>query len=413
MHHLPTIDHVDVQGKTVLVRADLNVPIKEGKILDASRVERVVPTIAELMRKGARVVLLSHFGRPEGKVVPSLTLRPIVQILSQTLKQNVSFANDCIGENARTTIASLKPGEVCLLENLRFEAGEEKNDPLFSEKLARLGDIYINDGFSVSHRAHASVEGITHFLPSYAGRLMQEEVEALQQSLEHPQRPILACVAGSKISTKLELLKNLVSKVDYLVLGGGIANTFLLARGIPVGASLVEKEMLPLAQHIEEEARKKGCTLVLPMDVVVAMEHENALFHQETRLNDIQTNQKIFDLGPSSCQLIKNLLKEVKTVVWNGPLGVFEHPPFDTGTTDIALEIARLTREGKLFSIAGGGETVAALNSSGSGKDFSYLSTAGGAFLEWLEGKTLPGVAALFDASRITSKEENKIKEPA
>ncbi|GAO98237.1 phosphoglycerate kinase [Caedimonas varicaedens] len=413
MHHLPTIDHVDVQGKTVLVRADLNVPIKEGKILDTSRVERVVPTVAELMRKGASVVLLSHFGRPEGKVVPSLTLRPIVQVLSQALKQEVFFANDCIGESARTTITSLKPGEVCLLENLRFEAGEEKNDSLFSEKLSRLGDIYINDGFSVSHRAHASVEGITHFLPSYAGRLMQEEVEALQQSLEHPQRPILACVAGSKISTKLELLKNLVSKVDYLVLGGGIANTFLLARGIPVGASLVEKEMLPLAQNIEEEARKKGCTLVLPIDVVVAMEHEDALFHQETGLNDIQTNQKIFDLGPSSCQLIKNLLKEVKTVVWNGPLGVFEQPPFDTGTTDIAMEVARLTREGKIFSIAGGGETVAALNSSGSGKDFSYLSTAGGAFLEWLEGKTLPGVAALFDASRITSKEENKIKEPA
>lgn len=412
MQNLPTLDDVYVQGKTVLVRADLNVPMKEGKILDSSRLERLLPTLEELLQKGAKVVVLSHFGRPDGKAVPQLTLRPLAEALAHALNQHVFFAGDSIGEHAHATVSSLKAGEICLLENLRFDPREEKNDPALAAKLAQLGDIYMNDGFSVSHRAHASVEGITRFLPSYAGRLMREEVAALQQSLDHPQKPILACVAGSKISTKLDLLKNLASKMDYLVLGGGIANTFLLARGISVGSSLVEKTMTSLAQEIEEEAQKQGCTIVLPLDVVVAMEHGTSLFHQTLGLDDIQSNQKIFDIGPESRRFIKDLLKQVKTVIWNGPLGVFERPPFDEGTSDIALEVARLTRQGHLFSIAGGGETVAALNSSGAGKDFSYLSTAGGAFLEWLEGKTLPGVKALFDASRVTSKAVNRTSPP-
>ena len=409
MLYLPTLDHAEVQGKRVLVRLDLNVPMKEGKILEASRLERVLPTLRELLQKQAKVILLSHFGRPQGKVDPSLSLRPVAAALSALLGQPVLFAEDFLEEATQAQVTALKPGEVLLLENLRFAAEEEKNDARFSEKLATLGDLYVNDGFSVSHRAHASVEGITHFLPSYGGRLMEEEVEALQKSLEHPQKPVLACVAGSKISTKLTLLKNLISKVDYLVLGGGIANTFLLSQGIHVGASLVEEKLVSLAKEIQEEAHKQECTLVLPLDVVVAIDYENTLFHQVVGLNDIQGNQKIFDIGPLSRAFIKDLLKQVKTVIWNGPLGVFEYPPFDEGTTEVAREVARLTREGQLFSIAGGGETVAALSQSGAAQGFSYLSTAGGAFLEWLEGKSLPGVKALFEASLRTTKAENKM----
>ncbi len=408
-----TLDQAHVKGKTVLVRADLNVPMKEGEILDESRIQRLLPTFKELLSKDAKIVILSHLGRPNGKVVPSLSLSSLIKPLTHALNQSIFFSSDAIGSSAQEKVSSLKPGEVCLLENLRFYSGEESNDPLFAQAIAQMGDLYVNDAFSVSHRAHASVESITRFLPSYAGRLMQEEIEALQKALECPQKPVLACVGGSKISTKLELLKNLVPKVSYLVLAGGIANTFLLGRGIIVGASLVEKDMVALAHEIEEEALKNECTIVLPLDVNVTMEHDNTLLNQVLGVNEIQTNQKIFDLGPLSRNFIKDLLKQVKTVVWNGPLGVFEKPPFDEATTDIALKVADLTRTGKLFSIAGGGETVAALNSSGAGKDFSYLSTAGGAFLEWLEGKTLPGLRALFEATQVTRSAENKTRAPA
>lgn len=405
---LPTLDNVQVQGKVVLVRIDLNIPMYEGKILDYARVERIIPTLRELLHHQAKVVVLSHFGRPKGKARPDMTLKPLAEVLSRLLNHEVVFTQECTSLQTRSLISSLKNGDIAMLENLRFNPGEESNNLNFAQELAQLGDLYVNDSFSVSHRAHASVEGITHYLPSYAGRLMEEEIQALERTLGTPQRPIAAFVAGSKISTKLSLLKNLISKVDYLILGGGIANTFLLARGIAVGSSLVEESMTGAAQEIEEAARKHNCTLVLPQDVMVAMEHEASLYHQVMSLDDIQSNQKIYDIGPETQNYLKDLLQQVKTVVWNGPLGVFEQPPFDTGTNEVALAAASLTQQGKLFTIAGGGETVAALNASGAGQHFSYLSTAGGAFLEWLEGKTLPGVKALLEATQVNKTADSK-----
>ena len=405
---LPTLDTIQVQGKTVLVRVDLNIPMHDGKILDYARVERIIPTLRELLHHQAKVVVLSHFGRPKGQIVPSMSLKPLAEVLSKLLNHEVVFASDCISPQTHRLIASLKNGDIAMLENLRFKSGEEDNDPDFAKGLSQLGDLYVNDSFSVSHRAHASVDAITHYLPSYAGRLMEEELQALERTLGNPQRPMAAFVAGSKISTKLFLLKNLISKVDYLILGGGIANTFLLARGISVGSSLVEESMVAAAQDIEEAARAHNCTLVLPQDVMVAMEHGTSLSHQVTGLDDIGSHQKIYDIGPETQKYLKDLLQHVKTVVWNGPLGVFEKSPFDTGTNEVAMAAASLTQQGKLFTIAGGGETVAALNASGAGQNFSYLSTAGGAFLEWLEGKTLPGVKALLEATQVNKEADSK-----
>ena len=405
---LPTLDNINVQGKTVLVRVDLNIPMHEDKILDYARVERIIPTLRELLHHQAKVVVMSHFGRPQGKVVSHMTLKPLAEVLSKLLNHEVIFAQDCLSAQTQTLVASLKNGDIAMLENLRFNAGEEENDQAFAKQLAQLGDIYVNDSFSVSHRAHASVEGITHYLPSYAGRLMEEEIQALERTLTVPQRPMAAIVAGSKISTKLELLTNLISKVDYVILGGGIANTFLLARGIAVGSSLVEKSMITAAQEIDKYAKAIDCTLVLPQDVVVATEQGTSLSHQVMSLEDIQPHQKIYDIGPQTRNYLKDLLQEIKTVVWNGPLGLFEQSPFDEGTNEVALEAASLTQQGKLFTIAGGGETIAALNASGAGQHFSYLSTAGGAFLEWLEGKSLPGVKALVKAKQVNKDAESK-----
>ena len=409
----PTLDHAFVANKRVLVRADLNLPLKDGKILDLSRLERLLPTVRELMEKKAKIILLSHFGRPQGQRVEAYSLRPIAEALSSLLGQSVLFAEDCLGEAAQATLDALQGGQVALFENLRFYPEEEANDSVFAQRLARFGDLYVNDAFSVSHRAHGSVEAITHFLPSYGGRLMCEEITALHHTLDEPTKPVLAFVAGSKVSTKLALLKTLSSRVDYLVLGGGIANTFLFARDIFMGSSLVEESMASVARDIEEHARLNDCTVVLPLDAVVAMDHEGSRFHQTLTLDNLQSGQKIFDVGPESRRLIKNLLTQVKTVVWNGPLGVFEEPPFHEGTQEIALEVARLTQAGQLFSIAGGGETVAALNMAGAGQHFSYLSTAGGAFLEWLEGKILPGVQALLNNASSVINAEKRIKAPA
>ena len=394
-----TIDSVDMSGKRVLVRVDLNVPMKNGKVTDATRIERAAPTIKELAAKGAKVIVLSHFGRPDGKRVPEMTLRPLVEPLEKALGKPVAFAEDCIGPLAEDSVRNMKPGDVLLLENLRFHKEEEANDAGFIDKLSRLGDVYVNDAFSTAHRAHASTEGLANRLPAVAGRLMQGELEALDKALGNPKRPVCAIVGGAKVSTKLELLGHLVGKVDKLIIGGGMANTFMHAQGINVGKSLCEKDLASMALDILEKAKAAKCKVLLPVDVMVAGEFKANAAHLVVDASACPDDQMILDIGPKSIALYQQELADCATVVWNGPLGAFEIKPFDTGTVALALEVARLTGTGKLLSVAGGGDTVAALAAAGVEEKFSYVSTAGGAFLEWMEGKTLPGVAALIRAA--------------
>ena len=399
MSDFKTIDSERVSGKRVLVRVDLNVPMKNGKVTDATRIERAAPTLKELAEKGAKVIVLSHFGRPDGKRVPEMSLRPLVEPLARALGKPVAFAEDCIGEQAETAVRDLKPGDVLLLENLRFHKEEEKNDAAFVDKLAALGDIYVNDAFSAAHRAHASTEGVAHRLPALAGRLMQAELEALHKALGNPKRPVCAVVGGAKVSTKLELLGNLVGKVDKLIIGGGMANTFMQAQGIQVGKSLSEKDLGKTALEILEKAKAAKCQVLLPVDVVVAAEFKAGAASKVVDAKACPDDQMILDVGPKSIALYQKEVAECATLVWNGPLGAFEIKPFDAGTVALARTVAELTGAKKLLSVAGGGDTVAALAAAGVEEKFSYVSAAGGAFLEWMEGKTLPGVAALIRAA--------------
>jgi phosphoglycerate kinase len=396
MSGLRTLDDLEVEGRTVLVRLDLNVPMQDGEVTDRSRIERSVPTVKELLAKKAKVVVLAHFGRPKGKRESSMSLRPLCKPLGDALGGiEVAFADDCVGEPAEQAVARLKPGGVLLLENLRFHPGEEKNDPAFADALARLGELYVDDAFSAAHRAHASITGLAERLPAAAGRLMQAEVEALSKALEHPARPLAALVGGAKVSTKLELLGNLIAKVDLLVLGGGMANTFLHARGTAVGRSLCEKEMAGTARQIMADAKAKNCEVVLPVDGRIASEFRAGAESEVAAIWQVPEDAMILDVGPASVEAIGRHIDGCRTLVWNGPLGAFEIPPFDAGTTAIAKRVAKRTRAGQLMSVAGGGDTLAALAHAGVLEQLSYVSTAGGAFLEWLEGKELPGVAVL------------------
>lgn len=393
-----TLDDLKVAGKRVIVRVDINVPIKDGKVTDATRIDRVVPTIRELAGKGARVVLLAHFGRPRGKIVSDMSLAPVAAPLSKALGKPVLFAPDCIGQAAQAAVQSLHDGEIVLLENTRFHAGEEKNDRDFANNLAELGDLFVNDAFSAAHRAHASTEGIAHLLPAAAGRGMQAELDALGKALRHPELPLVAVVGGGKISSKLDLLGNLVQKANCLIVGGGMANTFLAALGKPVGASLCEHELGATAREIMDKAKTAGCEILLPAHVVVAKEFKANTPSRSIALSAIAADDMILDVGGDTIAEIITRFEKAKTLVWNGPLGAFEIAPFDAGTATAAKAAAALTRAGRLLSVAGGGDTVAALNQSGTARGFSYVSTAGGAFLEWLEGKELPGVKALETA---------------
>ena len=390
-----TLDDIDPKGKRVLLRADLNVPMKDGKVGDATRIERLAPTIRQLSSGGARVVVMSHFGRPKGKPEAAFSLRPLVAPLAQAIGRPVAFAEDCVGPAAERAVAALKPGDVALLENLRFHAAEEKNDPGFAKQLAALGDLYVNDAFSAAHRAHASTEALAHLLPAAAGRLMQAELDALGAALETPKRPVAALIGGAKVSTKLDLLTFITGKVDVLIIGGAMANTLLFAEGVAVGKSLCERDMADTAHRIIAQAKQRGCELVLPVDGVVAREFKAGAPSDTVAIDRVPADAMILDIGPRTVQAIGERLARSKTLVWNGPVGAFETPPFDAGTTALARRVAALTREGKLLSVAGGGDTVAALAQAGVVDELSYVSTAGGAFLEWLEGRTLPGVAAL------------------
>lgn len=390
-----TLDDVDVHDKRVLLRVDLNVPMDNGRVSDATRLERVTKTITEIAEKGGKVILLSHFGRPKGVVNPKESLKPVAITLAYMLRRHVEFIDDCIGKKAEDAVSWMKPGDIVCLENTRFHKGEEKNDPAFVAELAKLGDIWINDAFSCAHRAHASTEGLGHVLPSYAGRSMQAELDALTKALEAPTHPVAAVIGGAKVSTKLDLLENLVTKVDALVIGGGMANTFLHAQGVNVGKSLCEKELAPTALRILEKAEAAKCAVILPVDAVIAREFVAHAPSQACGLDAIPPDAMILDVGPKSVDRVRAAFDAAKTVVWNGPLGAFELSPFDRGTVQAARHAAGLTREGKLISVAGGGDTVAALNHAGVASDFTYVSTAGGAFLEWMEGKPLPGVEVL------------------
>ncbi|WP_289036230.1 phosphoglycerate kinase [uncultured Roseibium sp.] len=391
-----TLDDLsDIAGKRVLVRVDLNVPMDGGKVTDTTRIERVLPTIHELSEKGAKVILLAHFGRPKGQRVADMSLEPVAQPLADLLLAPVDFADDCVGKSAEDAIAELSDGDVLLLENTRFHAGEEKNDPAFARDLAELGDIYVNDAFSAAHRAHGSTEGIAELLPAYAGRTMQAELEALGSALGEPKRPVLAVVGGAKVSSKIDLLENLVGKVDMLVIGGGMANTFMAANGINVGKSLCEHDLADTARRIMAAAEKSGCEIVLPADAVVAREFKAGAENETVTLDAIPSDAMMLDVGSASIAKIAEKIDAANTLVWNGPLGAFEIAPFDKATVAAARHAAERTKSGKLNSVAGGGDTVAALNHAGAADDFSYVSTAGGAFLEWLEGKELPGVKAL------------------
>ena len=390
-----TLDDAPVKGKRVLLRLDLNVPLENGRVSDATRIERALPTLRDLSAKGARIVVLSHFGRPKNGPDKENSLEPVAAVLGAHLHAPVAFAHDCIGDVAAQAVASLGDGEVLLLENTRFHKGEEKNDPAFIDELAKLGDLYVNDAFSAAHRAHASTEGLAHKLPAYAGRGMQAELEALSAALEQPKRPVAAVVGGAKVSSKLDLLGNLTKKVDFLIIGGGMANTFLAAEGKAVGKSLCEKDLLDTARAIVDAARAAKCEIVLPVDVVVAKEFKAHAPSHVVSIDHVGADEMILDLGPKSVARIEELLGAVKTLVWNGPFGAFELTPFDAGTNAVAKVAAALTDSGKLLTVAGGGDTVSALNQAGVGEHFTYISTAGGAFLEWLEGKPLPGVEAL------------------
>jgi len=390
-----TLDGLDVAGKRVLVRADLNVPVRDGRITDLTRIERLSPTIRELSDKGARVIVFSHFDRPKGKRVAEMSLAPIAIALGEVLGRPVHFANDCVGVQAQQVIERLAPGDVAVLENTRFYPGEEKNDPALAAEFAELADIYVNDAFSAAHRAHASTEGVAHLLPSYAGRLMQAELEALTAALGNPVRPVMAVVGGSKVSTKLDLLGNLVTKVDFLVIGGAMANTFLAAEGINVGRSLQEAEMHATALDIVARAKAAGCEIVLPVDAVTATEFRADPPTKTVGINEIPSDSMMLDVGPATVADLIARLAGVKTLVWNGPLGAFETHPFDAATVALAHAVAAATKSGALRSVAGGGDTVSALRHAGVLDQLSYVSSAGGAFLELMEGKTLPGVAAL------------------
>ncbi|MBK8176803.1 MAG: phosphoglycerate kinase [Rhodospirillales bacterium] len=395
MAEIRTIDDLDVAGKRVLVRVDFNVPMKNGKVTDTTRIDRTVPSLQELAGKGAKVIILSHLGRPKGKKNLEFTQAPVAEALAAALGKPVAFAPDCIGPEAKAVVDAVKPSEFAMLENVRFYAEEEKNDPEFAKKLAEMGDILVSDAFSCSHRAHASVEALAKLIPSCAGRLMQAEIEALSAALEAPAHPAAALVGGAKISTKLDVLGNLVAKVDQIIIGGAMANTFLAAQGKDVGKSLCEHEMLDNARAIMEKAQKAGCEIVLPSDAIIAGEFKEGAASDCVGVDAVPADKMILDVGPKSIGDLSARLAGLKTLMWNGPLGAFEVTPFDNGTNKVAQAAAALTKEGKLMSVAGGGDTVAALAHAGVEEDFSYISTAGGAFLEWLEGKTLPGVAVL------------------
>jgi len=395
MGKFKTLDQAEVAGRRVLVRADLNVPMDEDKVTDTTRIDRLVPTVKDLVAKGARVILLSHFGRPDGKRVEKMSLRPVVPALEKAFGQVVSFADDCIGPVAEKAVNVLQRGDILLLENLRFHGEEEANDAAFAASLAKLGDLYVNDAFSCAHRAHASTEAIARLLPAYAGRSMASELEALSQALVAPQRPVAAVVGGAKVSSKLAVLGHLTSRVDVLVIGGGMANTFLAAQGINVGKSLCERDLTATAREIMTEAEKNGCQILLPTDAMVAKEFKAGAAHEVLPVAKIPSDGMILDVGPASVVSFISKIATCKTLLWNGPLGAFELPPFDSGTVALAQEVARLTAAKKLTSIAGGGDTVAALAHAGVVEKFSYVSTAGGAFLEFIEGKQLPGVMAL------------------
>jgi phosphoglycerate kinase len=390
-----TLDDADLAGKRALVRVDFNVPMAEGRVTDDTRLKAALPTIEKLRKGGAKVILLAHFDRPKGKRVPEMSLRPVVEPLGKLLGSPVGFADDCVGPSAKAAVDAMQPGDVLLLENVRYEAGEEKNDPELAKALAANGDLYVNDAFSAAHRAHASTEGLAHVLPAYAGEQMRRELEALDAALGAPKRPVLGIVGGSKVSTKLDLLNNLVGKLDRLAIGGGMANTFLAAQGIDVGASLCEHDLADTAREIMATAKAKGCELLLPIDVVTAEEVKPGAASSVRELSAIGAADRILDAGPRTLAKLVAAMDASATLVWNGPLGVFEVPPFDKATVESARHAAGLARSGKLVAVAGGGDTVAALNAAGVTNDFSFVSTAGGAFLEWMEGKVLPGVAAL------------------
>ncbi len=390
-----TIDDADVASKRVLVRVDLNVPMENGVVTDTTRIERIVPTIRDLSSRGAKVILLAHFGRPKGERKVEDSLKPVVEPLAKALGKPVAFADDCVGDVAAAAIDVLAPGEILLLENTRYHKGEEKNDPALVEKLAALGDLFVNDAFSAAHRAHASTEGLAHKLPAYAGRTMQAELTALGAALGQPKRPVIAIVGGAKVSTKIDLLENLVAKVDILVIGGGMANTFLAAQGIGVGKSLCEHDLAETAKRIMVKAEEAGCRIVLPVDAVVAREFKAGAASETVAVSAVPADAMILDVGPQSVAAVAAAIDEAATLIWNGPLGAFEIQPFDTATVAAARHAAERTKAGKLLSVAGGGDTVSALNHAGVADDFTYVSTAGGAFLEWMEGKELPGVKAL------------------
>ncbi|MDZ4761280.1 MAG: phosphoglycerate kinase [Alphaproteobacteria bacterium] len=384
-----------IKGKTALVRVDFNVPMDDGRITDDTRLRAALPTIELLSKAGAKTVLLAHFDRPKGKRVPEMSLKPILDDLAALLGKPVAWADDCVGEAARSAVAGLKPGGVALLENLRFHAGEEKDDPAFAAELARLGDIYVNDAFSAAHRAHASTHGLARLLPAYPGLTMERELSALDAALGNPQRPVMGIVGGSKVSTKLNLLKNLVQKLDKLAIGGGMANTFLYAQGHDVGASYCEKDLADTARDIVRLAGQNNCKLFLPLDIVVAEQMAAGVPTRIRNLGNVDDHERILDAGPETVARLKRAMTNSKTLIWNGPLGVFEIPPFDRGTVEAAKEAARLVKEGRLVAVAGGGDTVSAMNHAGVAGDLTFVSTAGGAFLEWMEGRELPGVEAL------------------
>ena len=391
-----TLDDVAMAGKTVLTRVDINVPMEGDRVTDTTRIDKIVPTVEDIIARGGKPVLLAHFDRPKGKVVPEMSLSRVKPALEAALGRKVVFGTDCVGEAAQAAIAAAGPGDVVLLENTRFHGGEEKNDPALAAEMAALGDIFVNDAFSAAHRAHASTEGLARKLPSAAGRLMEAELKALEAALGSPARPVAAVVGGAKVSTKLELLANLVGKVDHLIIGGGMANTFLVAMNIEVGKSLAERDMAETAQDILEKAARKGCQIHLPVDVVVAREFKAHAANEVVAAEACPADAMILDAGPKTVLLLEAVFAQCRTLIWNGPLGAFELPPFDAATVAAAKAVAKLTREGSLISVAGGGDTVAALNQAGVAEDFTFISTAGGAFLEWMEGKELPGVAALM-----------------
>ncbi len=396
MTNFITLDDISVENKKVLIRLDLNVPIKDGKILNKERILRSTPSIKELSNKGAKVIILSHLGRPSGDGFESeFSLKPIAKALEECLGKKVSFADDCIGDKAKDAINNLQSGDILMLENVRFYKAETKNDPDFTKKLASLGDIFVSDAFSASHRAHSSTEGLAHLLPYAAGRLMEEELKALQQALENPKKPVLAIVGGAKISTKLDVFHNLVKKVQYIIIGGGMANTFLYANGVNVGESLCEKDMKDECLNIISEAKSNNCQIILPVDGVVANDLKEGVSTYNVANGNLSSGQKIFDAGEKSIINFIDVIKQVKTLIWNGPLGAFEIKPFDNATNEVAKIVAELTNKQQLISIAGGGDTVSALQNANVDRSFTYISTAGGAFLEWMEGKKLPGVICL------------------